>query len=327
MMTWSGLIFFLFLYMPAAQRALFPDDDAMMRFNVEAYFPQDGRTHEGPASPASSASLPEVVAQAERLWGAGSVLSLRIENPGRANARVTAFTRRAEIAGETRTAFDAATGAPLPVAARRTAPSKFYSAILGLHEGHFAWSYLRMLYVLGGLAGTALVGTGLVQWSVKRRPKPDERTSRHLGMAVVDVLNLGTIVGLPIGIGAYFWANRLLPLDLAGRADWEAHVMFIAWAAIYLYAAVRPQNRAWPEVCALAAMIYGLIPVLNALTTDRHLGVTIPAGDWVLAGFDLSALAAGVFFAVVARTIWRKQRPHGAARVIETAPVGKPEMA
>jgi len=167
--------------------------------------------------------------------------------------------------------------------------------LIGLHEGFFARSYLRFLYVVGGLAGTALIGTGLVLWSVRRKSAP------------VDVLNLATIIGLPIGIAAYFWANRLLPLDMGRRGDWEVNVMFITWAVTFLYALVRSHTRAWFEMCAFGAAAYGLIPVLNALTTDRHLGVTVPAGDWALAGFDLSALAVGIFFAAMAWMVRRKQ--------------------
>jgi hypothetical protein len=60
---------------------------------------------------------------------------------------------------------------------------------------------------------------------------------------------------------------------------------------------------AWPcRNCAGSRLRrYGLVPILNALITDRHLGVNIPAGDWVFARFDLSTLATGVFFAFVAR--------------------------
>lgn len=37
-------------------------------------------------------------------------------------------------------------------------------------------------------------------------------------------------------------------------------------------------------------------PLVNAATTDRHLGVTLPASDWALAGFDLSMLGLGLAF-------------------------------
>lgn len=322
MMTWSGLIFFLFTYMPTAQNALFPDDEAMMRFNVEAYFPQ--KTGYGAANvviPPSLTSPPDVLARAEALWGEGSVLSLRVDNPGRESTRVTAYTRRARISGEARVAFDIATGAPLALVTPRTRTAKVYETVIGLHEGHFAWSYLRLLYLVGGLAGTALVGTGLVHWSLKRAPAEGAPPSLPGRLGGVEVISLGTIVGLPMGLAAYFWANRLLPLDLVQRDAWELHGMFITWGAVYAYAAGRRRRCAWAEASGVAALAYGLLPAVNFLTTDRHLGVTIPAGDWVLAGFDLCALAAGALFALLARNMWRGQqaRRKSSAAAGETA--------
>ena len=83
--------------------------------------------------------------------------------------------------------------------------------------------------------------------------------------------------------------------------------MFITWGIAFLYAGLRAQDRAWWELCALTGIAYGLIPVLNAMTTERHLGITIPAGDWGLAGIDLAACAISLFFVTLAGSIWRKQ--------------------
>ena len=314
-MTWSGLLLFLFVYMPTAQTALFPNDDAVMRFNVAAYFPPDRPYGERDIEvPLSITALPDILAKAERLWGAGNVTHIRVDNPGAVNTRVTAYTRRADIRGETRAAFDNGTGEAIFLSPPRTTTAKFHETIIGLHKAHFASSYLRALYVGCGLAGTALVGTGLMHWSAKRKARAKTARARF-GITVVERINLATVIGLPIGLAGYFWANRLLPTDMAHRGDWEVHVMFITWGMAFLYAGLRLQNRAWPEMCALAGAAYGLIPALNALTTARHLGVTLPAGDWGLAGFDLAALAIGGFFVTLARSVRRKcsdvEKPDG----------------
>lgn len=74
----------------------------------------------------------------------------------------------------------------------------------------------------------------------------------------------------------------------------------IVWAALLLHAALRPVARAWIKQFCLAVAAFALLPVLNALTTDRHLGVSVPQGDWVMAGFDLTMLTFGIAFATVA---------------------------
>jgi uncharacterized iron-regulated membrane protein len=202
-------------------------------------------------------------------------------------------------------AFDGVTGAPLRGTIERTASGSFFAAMTGLHEGLFAHAYVRALYVVAGLTGAGLIATGLVRWSVKRRSAD---SSRHLGHTAVDVLNLGTIIGLPIGIAGYFWSNRLLPLDTPARAAWEVHTLFIVWGLTYLYAATRARKRAWGEMCAFAAAMFCLLPVLNALTTDRHVGTTIRQGDWGLAGFDISTAVVGLFFAALVRATWRERK-------------------
>jgi hypothetical protein len=125
----------------------------------------------------------------------------------------------------------------------------------------------------------------------------------------------------PVGVGpawrgyrptpasaAYFWANLLLPLELGNRADWEMHSLFLVWLALFLHAALRPATRLWAEQSGLAAAAFALLPPLNALTTDRHLAASLPAGDWVFAGFDLAILAIGLVFTAVAWHLNRKAR-------------------
>ena len=174
--------------------------------------------------------------------------------------------------------------------------------MLGLHEGLFAGPVLRWLYFLSGLMGTAMIGAGLVLWTTKRRA----RIGDTLGFRLVERLNIGTVAGLPIAVAAYFWANRLIPVGIEGRAAWEAHAMFIVWGLMLAHAFVRRPARGWGEQLWLGAAAFGLIPVLNWLTTDRHLGVTLSAGAWDLAGFDLTVLALGLAFAASARIAGRR---------------------
>ena len=49
----------------------------------------------------------------------------------------------------------------------------------------------------------------------------------------VEALNITTPLGLPVDIVAFFRANRLFPLALL--AEWEIHVLFIAWLAMLLF--------------------------------------------------------------------------------------------
>ncbi|MBN9341065.1 MAG: PepSY domain-containing protein, partial [Comamonadaceae bacterium] len=205
---------------------------------------------------------------------------------------------------ETEFRFDAATGALL--ATPVLGPGiRLRFVMLTLHDGWFARPMLLWLYVLSGLLGCFMIATGMVLWVVKRRDRHARRGDAPWGVELVARLNVGMLAGLLLGMAAFFWANRLLPVGLEGRAAWEIHGLFAVWLVAIMYGLLRPEKRAWTEVLSLAALAFGLVPLLNALTTDRHLGVTLPAGDGGLAGFDLSMLALALLLGAAA---WRLRR-------------------
>jgi hypothetical protein len=56
----------------------------------------------------------------------------------------------------------------------------------------------------------------------------------------------------------------------------------------------------------LAAIALAGLPLLSLVTTDHGLPTSIAAGDWVLAGVDLSALGCGLVLAWVVMKIRRR---------------------
>jgi hypothetical protein len=237
------------------------------------------------------------------------VRSIRILHPGDANARIViAVGAESPSRDYGVLVFDGVSGALLDRERERSVPKAIVDTLLALHEGLFAGPVLRWLYFLSGLLGTAMIGTGLVLWTVKRRERLARDGHSSVGLVVVEHVNVGVIVGLPVAIAAYFWANRLIPADLGDRATWEAHAMFAVWVLALLHSMVRPVRRAWIEQLWVAAAAYALLPVLNAVTTNRHLGVTVCHGDWALAGFDLVMLACGTMFSAIAWTLTSRSR-------------------
>jgi uncharacterized iron-regulated membrane protein len=302
MITWSGVVFFAYLYMaPVIWTQYGVGDKAQQSFFDEAVGREERQMRSG--TPAPLVPLGPLLLQAQDRMGATPVLSMNIWHPGDANARIFVYgSTNTPSRGRVEVVFNGVTGEMLRTTSGHSAPVTFWQTLLGLHEGLFAGPVLRWLYFLMGVMGTSMIGAGLVLWTVKRRAKIGET----FGFRLVECLNIGTVAGLPVAIAAYFWANRLIPADMAGRAAWEAHVMFITWALLLLHPVFRPRVRAWIEQLWLAAAACGLLPLVNALTTDRHLGVTLSAGDWELAGFDLVMLAFGIGFAVVAWSLARR---------------------
>jgi hypothetical protein len=73
--------------------------------------------------------------------------------------------------------------------------------------------------------------------------------------------------------------------------------MFISWALLLIYPAFRPASKAWREQLQLAALVYIALPLVNALTTDKHLVNSLSQQDWGFAAFDLTFFTVGCCFA------------------------------
>lgn len=90
MITWSGLVFFLFTYMPVAVDVLYPQGEARERFMAEAY----GREPEQRYAERLGSNLVPLVPlfeQAEQRWGRGSVSRINVDNPDSGAARESAL--------------------------------------------------------------------------------------------------------------------------------------------------------------------------------------------------------------------------------------------
>ncbi|HSC68244.1 MAG TPA: PepSY-associated TM helix domain-containing protein [Cellvibrio sp.] len=302
MITYSGLIFFAFTYMPLIVAGSYGTGaDAEEKFFNDIFDESDKM--ERANSPANLASLSAMVAIAESRWGANQVRYLDVANPGDANARVSIGRQLdSPLRASPELIFDGVTGELLnDKAAATSAPRTVRDTFLGLHEGLFADTGLRWLYFLSGLLGTAMIATGMILWTVKRRPAQlKQAKGPDFGHRLVESLNLGTIVGLPIAIAAYFWANRLLSVEFAARGDWEVHTMFLVWLAALIYPLTRKIMQGWVDLLWVAATAYGLLPVINALTTDRHLANSLAQGDWLFASVDLTFFVTGMLFALAA---------------------------
>lgn len=186
-----------------------------------------------------------------------------------------------------------------------TGGDRTLSVLSDLHYAQFGSATLRWLYFVMGLATSAMIATGLVLWTTKRRATLAER-SPAARSRLVESLNVATVTGLLVAIAAFFWANRLLPLALPARALWEVRCLFLVWLLCLVHSLLRRGSRmAWTEQLYGAACLLGLLPLLNGLTTQSHLLVTVPNGQWAMAGVDLTAMAAGGVLGWMARRFSR----------------------
>jgi hypothetical protein len=214
------------------------------------------------------------VRQARRRWGRDEVVL-----PGDAAARVT--VTRADASRVSMSPqyieFKGATGRLMAIHDRVGAAAETRGVFYVLHLGWLSDGTTRWLYFIASFMGTALVGTGLVMWTVKLRRDPDRPS---FGLGLVERLNIVGIAGLSVAMTAFLWTNWLLPPQLPARADWEIHA----------------QHRRHPQLfdpCRLGG-------AQQSVQQAQRPNAAVAEGDGVLAGVDLRGWALAFFHGVLA---------------------------
>jgi len=317
MITYTGLVTLALMYMPWGVTTAYRGDN-------QAFYAESGQiTVPRPAAgrPGTLAPIGPMVAQAMAMVPE-PLERLSVLNPRDAASTVVAVFEEPHGLSHAhpQVAFDGTTGAVVELRQGGLRPAaKTFTTLVGLHEAHFAGPALRVLFFVCGLMGCAMVASGLILWSVARLPKPGTRP--FPGLRLVQALNIGTVVGFPAGIAAYFLANRLLPADWPGRADWEITAFFGVWGLAVLFPFGRQPRRAWIEAMAALALLTLAVPLADVATIPAHplRGGAGEAGLFLW--FDAGLLALAALFAFCARRIDRYEGPRPKRRAAPADPI------
>ncbi|WP_198088288.1 PepSY domain-containing protein [Variovorax sp. E3] len=327
MIAYTGLVISGTTFMPAGKLLHYGTGSA-----AQARFASELGEGARPARTGRAMPLPELepfAARGQQLTGQ-PVRAVVIDHPGDAGARIGVYgwngddeSLRRINANTGMAMFSAATGElqrmRLPGASEGGAAMLAQSTMGGLHMATFGGWGMKWLYFLCGLAGTAMMGTGAILFIVKRRQK-------HLGefggatarvYRLVEALNVAAIAGLAVACMGFLWANRLIPVDVAQRADWELRAFFAAWVLTLAHAFIRSPARAWREQLGALAALCLLLPVLDVLTTGDHLPAQVLRGDWESTGVALVAMAFGIAALGALRHLrgaHKRKTPHAALR-------------
>lgn len=293
MITFTGLVTLASMALPWGIAANYGRDSA--RFFRD--FAPGAIERPAAGRPAPLAPVAPILADA-RARTRAPLGMLYVVNPGDAGAIVQVLVSdETGLAHEPRTlSYDGVTGRLLADAAETRPLKRTYDVLYGLHLARFAPALLRWLYALGGALLTAAIASGLVLWIVKRR----EKAPLGLGNRLVERANVGVIAGLPVAAMAFFWANRLLPLDLAARADAEVHVALWTAATCLALGLALPPRRGWPLLLGLAAVACAGAPLVGLAVGIDGPALAAP-GLTVLRVGDALMLACGLGFAIAAR--------------------------
>lgn len=315
----SGLTIFAGIYLPVSTTMLEPL--ATRHALAEAQAKGLAFRPAGVASPL--ASVDAMVLEAKRRWAArgmpGEVGFLTVNHVGDANSHVSIYragSDRVALVGQA-VHFEAPTGKVIREDPPPSVVTGINEFLTGLHLQHFEHWLLRWFYVLGGLAGAVCIATGFIFFVEKRKRQHAEAGVG--GARWVDALAVTTVTGMVLAALAILVANRLLPAEMAHRGDWQARVFWAAWLLAFGHAAWRSEAvrrariaPAWREQC-WAIVVLALAAVgSNWVSTGDHLGRTLAAGYWPVAGLDLALLASAAVAALAARRL--RLRELGRAR-------------
>ena len=309
MITYTGLVTLMALYMPWGEQAAFRTQAERQQLASElSAFIQPGKPS---GDKVALAPIDAMVTQAQERWGTYNIARVTITHPGDSASRVS--ISRGESGRVSMSPqyllFEGASGKLLETRDSVGPAAETRGVLYALHLGRFSDTATRWLYFLVSLAGTAMVGTGLVMWTVKRRQKLPDPERPYFGFRLVERLNIASIAGLSIAMTAFLYANRLLPVETVGRSASEINIFFIIWALTLAHAVLRPAKKAWIEQLWFATALLALLPVLNAFTTQRPLWHSIAQGDWIFAGVDLMCWAlAGLHAMLALRTSRHRAR-------------------
>jgi uncharacterized iron-regulated membrane protein len=328
MITYTGLVTLMFLYMPWGQEAVYKEDRAT--YIAEVFPSSAGFNNQKPSGMAAPlVPVAGLMREASTAWQGAAVSRVLINNPGDATARVTLYRQESGklSANQSSITFDGASGQMLGRAGEDIAPASNTRGVLyGLHIGRFAHPLLRWLFFVSGVAGCVMVATGLLLWSVKERQKYVKALAKGgrvgLGLRLVDGLNVGAVAGLPLAMAVFFWANRFVPVGIAERPATEIACFFWAWGLAAVAGLAWPARRMWQIQLALGGLLFALLPVLNPLTGGMGLAASLPAGEWRLAGFDLTAFALGAGLLAAAWYVGKRKPATKPRAAVAKADVG-----
>jgi len=310
MITYSGLLIFMVMLMPWGMNAAYQDG---WRGFFQDVFPRDEATSEAGA-PATLTDIAPLVSRTEAAFEQ-PVRRISVDWPNRDNAVIRVSTDKAPAVTDRRRGgnptlvFNGTDGTLLERQPGDEAiPGAFrvYNLFVNLHLARFADPMVRGLFFLFGLGGTAMVATGMLLW-VSKRTQQLRGKAPGGALRLVNGLNIASLTGLLGALAAYFAANRLLPVEWAGRESWEIRVFFLAWLLALGHALLRPNRRGWIEQLAAITVLWASLPVLNLATTDSHLFSATAWRVGALAGFDVVCLIlAGVWGYALWRVVQRR---------------------
>ncbi|WXL24346.1 PepSY-associated TM helix domain-containing protein [Ectopseudomonas mendocina] len=306
MITYTGLVIFFLIYMPAPMDALFDGDrqayQAAMRGDSTAgaqhqgergaQRQQGGRGEQGAGGQRGQRQQRQqaervplmdrtddidfmaLIARAEADLGSLSGFNLKRSANGDAVFEGRPVLGNViELTKGRSMSLNALTGEVIRPAPDSVGATLVQRVLAGLHFAQFGGYPMRWVYFICGMISTAMMAGGLILFTVKRRRRyaKESRPARS-GYAFIERVNIAIVAGLMIACVGMLWANRLLPVELTARPNAEVNAFFALWGLSFVHTSLRPWMQAWREQLWVGALLMLALPLANALNGLPLLG-------------------------------------------------------
>lgn len=282
--TFTGLAIFFYIVLPSGMKKLYPDNpfqyfEEIRTVNVSA----------SPAVPLKTEMLPiqYFITTAQQQWGHAVFDNITVKQPNTQLAQITLTELKDESITRTQAqiTLNAATGEIITNTRNNSAVATLNAGVYGLHMARFAEPTLRLALFFSGILGCAMIASGLLLWSLKRQIQ--NKTNRfHFGHYLVNRLNIAMIIGLPIAMLGYLYANRLITIP-ASAPNYEIYTFFSIWFGSFILACVTPQQYLWKMQLKILISATFILPLVDAyyLFTQHH--VNSFTSYWIFLRIDL----------------------------------------
>lgn len=305
--TFTGLMFFFYLYLPQGFEKFYAENSKTNYFReIKEKTPILIQKNEENKSnidnnPIKPLGLDYFLEKVNTEWGDAKISRIAILQPNQNNAVIRFEQARDHsiIQNPAHLAFNMMTGEYIADNRNRSAIAQIHSAMYGLHLAPFAQSFFRLSLFFSGLLGCIMIATGLLLWSIKRQIQ-NKNNNENLGHFFVDRLNIAILIGLPIAIIGSFYAVRLDALiHIIGIDEFFGfpfiNSFFFLWLFSFIISLLTPKIKLWTSQLIVLMIFCFTLPFVNLIYLIQQDFINNFSLYWLFLRVDLFILLLGIF--------------------------------
>ncbi|MEO0527041.1 MAG: PepSY domain-containing protein, partial [Bacteroidota bacterium] len=177
---------------------------------------------------------------------------------------------------------------------QKTYSQTIYNLLTKLHFGTFGGILLKIVYFILSMITCFMLISGVLIWQTARNNSQYTIKQKRFHHRTTKVY-LAICLSLFPAIALIFIANKLVPLEVSGRATIVNYIFFIGWLVLILgglfWNNFGKLNR---NYLFIGGILSSLVPLLNGIVTGDWIWVSFQKNLYQVASIDLVWLLTGV---------------------------------